>query len=69
MKLKVIVLGAGLVGNVIARDLAENSNIQVTVADINQNVLDKISSNYDIQTIHADLSNQEVINEIVKDYN
>jgi len=66
--LKVIILGAGLVGNVIAQDLAENPEIQVTVADINQEVLDNLSSKIDLQTVTADLSNQEMIKVIIEDH-
>ncbi len=65
--MKVIVLGAGLVGNVIAQDLAENAEIQVTVADINQEVLNEISNKIDLQTVTADLSNQEMIKLIIAD--
>ncbi len=66
--MKVIILGAGLVGNVIAQDLAENPEIQVTVADINQEVLDNLSSKIDLQTVTADLSNQEMIKVIIEDH-
>jgi saccharopine dehydrogenase-like NADP-dependent oxidoreductase len=66
--LKVIVLGAGLVGNIIAQDLAEDSEIQVTVADINEETLDILSNKIDLQTVKADLSNQEMIKEIIEDY-
>jgi len=66
--LKVIVLGAGLVGNVIAQDLAENAEIQVTVADINQEVLNELGNKIDLQTVTADLSNQEMIKVIIADH-
>ncbi|NHJ32639.1 MAG: hypothetical protein FK732_07245, partial [Asgard group archaeon] len=39
--MKVVVFGAGYSGNVIARDLAENPSIEVSIVDINQEVLDK----------------------------
>jgi len=58
----------GLVGNVIAQDLAENSEIQVTVADINQEVLNELSGKIDLQTVTADLSNQEMIKVIIADH-
>ncbi|MCE7739828.1 MAG: saccharopine dehydrogenase NADP-binding domain-containing protein [Candidatus Heimdallarchaeota archaeon] len=66
--MKVIVLGAGLVGNVIAQDLAENSEIQVTVVDINHEVLNELSGKIDLQTVTADLSNQEMIKVIIADH-
>ncbi len=66
--MKIIVLGAGLVGNVIAMDLANNPDYNVTVADINQDILEELSSKADIQTIFADLSNKEMIKEIIEDF-
>ena len=66
--MKVIVLGAGFVGNVIARDLAEDPSIEVSIVDINQEVLDKLTHDYDLHGICADLSNPNVIKDIVKDF-
>ena len=66
--MKIIVLGSGLVGNVIALDLAENPKNRVTVADINQDVLEELGNKADIQTIYADLSSKELITEIIKDF-
>jgi len=66
--MKIIVLGAGLVGNVIALDLAENPNNRVTVADLNQEILEELSNKADIQTIYADLSNKEMIKDIIEEF-
>ncbi len=44
--MKVVVLGAGYVGNVIARDLAEDPSTEVSVVDINQDVLDKLKHDF-----------------------
>jgi len=66
--LKVIVFGAGFVGNVIARDLAEDPSIEVSIVDINQEVLDKLTHDYDLHGICADLSNPNIIKDIVKDF-
>ena len=65
--MKVIVLGAGLVGNVIAQDLAEDSNVQVTVADINERALKLLQEKVDLQIVTVDLSNQEMIKTIIED--
>ena len=51
--MKVVVLGAGYVGNVMARDLAENPYIEVSIVDINQEVLDKMTHNFDVHGICA----------------
>ena len=37
---KIIVLGAGMVGSAMAIDMAKNHN--VTLTDLNQDVLDKV---------------------------
>ncbi len=66
--MKVIVLGAGYVGNVIARDLAEDPSTEVSIVDINQEVLDKMTHNYDLHGICADLSNPNIIKDIVRDF-
>ena len=66
--MKIIVLGAGLVGNVIARDLMDDQEFEITIADINQDVLDHLAHNYDLKGIYADLSNPEMIKDLVKDY-
>ncbi|MGY5863613.1 MAG: saccharopine dehydrogenase C-terminal domain-containing protein [Candidatus Thorarchaeota archaeon] len=66
--MKVVVLGAGYVGNVIARDLAEDPSTEVSVVDINQEVLDKLTHDFGLHGICADLSNSNTIKDIVKDY-
>ncbi|MDD5014940.1 MAG: saccharopine dehydrogenase family protein [Atribacterota bacterium] len=65
--MKTIVLGCGLVGGVIARDLVKDKDFQVTVADINEKKLDELTKETDIQGIKADLSSSETIRKIVAD--
>jgi saccharopine dehydrogenase-like NADP-dependent oxidoreductase len=66
--MRVVVLGAGYVGNVIARDLAEDPSTEVSVVDISQEVLDRLKHDYDLHGVCADLSNPETIKGIVKDF-
>ena len=66
--MKVVVLGAGYVGNVIARDLADNPSTEVSIADISQEVLDQLTRKYDLHGICADLSRPNNIKNIVKDF-
>ncbi|MCG3225208.1 MAG: saccharopine dehydrogenase NADP-binding domain-containing protein, partial [Candidatus Heimdallarchaeota archaeon] len=66
--MKIIVLGAGLVGNIIARDLAEDINTDVSLVDINQETLDTLTAQFNIHGICADLSNVNVVKEIVAGY-
>ncbi len=60
---KIIVLGAGLVGGVIAKDLAKDHN--VTCVDICQEKLKSLNS---IKTICSDITNKKTIQKIIKDY-
>lgn len=64
---KIIVLGAGLVGLPMAKDLAKDSNFEVSLADIDN---DKLASVKDkcINTIREDLSNRELLTSLVKPY-
>jgi len=65
--MKAIVLGCGLVGELIARDLAKDENFQVTVADIDEKKLEKLAKEAGIQGIRTDLSNSSDIKKIVAD--
>ena len=65
--MKAIVLGCGLVGGLIAKDLAKDEDFQVTVADINEKKLDELTKETDIRGIKADLSSSEAIRNIVVD--
>ena len=62
---KIIVLGAGLVGNVMAKDLAKNH--EVASVDFNEGALAPLSK-LGIHTIHADLSNSSTIERLINDY-
>lgn len=62
---KIIVLGAGLVGGVMAKDLAKNH--QVASVDFKKDALLPLSE-LGINTIHADLSDSSSIKDLVKDY-
>ena len=64
--MKVIVLGAGLVGAPMALDLAKGSEFEVTVADISQKNLDKFKDD-NIVTVEMDLDNKQSIFEVISD--
>ena len=59
----IIVLGAGLVGGVMAKDLSKNH--KVTSVDISQENLDKLIG---INTICADISEKKTIQSLIKDF-
>jgi len=63
--MKTIVLGCGLVGGLIAKDLAKDKDFQVTVADIDEKKLDELTKGTDIRGIKMDLSSSEAIRKIV----
>ena len=59
----IVVLGAGLVGGVMARDLSHDHN--VTAIDICQENLDKLNG---INAVRLDISNKSGLHNIIKDY-
>jgi len=66
--LKILILGAGLVGGPMAIDLAKDSEFDITLADINNDSLDKIGVKNKISTIQKDLSDSKSIKEVVNDF-
>ena len=62
---KIIILGAGLVGGVMAEDLSKNH--EVTSVDISQKNLDKIKSN-NIKKICLDISKSKSLKNVIKDF-
>jgi len=63
--MKVIVLGAGLVGAPMAFDLAKGSEFEVTVADISQKNLEKFNG-HDVATVAVDLDDERSLLEVLK---
>jgi lysine 6-dehydrogenase len=64
-KLKIIVLGSGLVGAPMALDLAGTPEFEVSVADISAESLQKCSVRKAIRTIRADLSDAAKVKDLV----
>ncbi|MCF8304454.1 MAG: saccharopine dehydrogenase NADP-binding domain-containing protein [Bacteroidales bacterium] len=65
--MKVIVLGAGLIGKPIAVDLANENEFDVSIADINKTALSKINHK-DIHKIEQDLGDSDELRHLIKDY-
>ena len=67
---KAIVLGAGLVGSVMAADMAADPGFTVTVADARHDALAvaKQKAHGNLQTIEADLSDPAVLRRIVEPF-
>lgn len=65
--MKIIVLGAGLVGSAIIQDLAEDKQYEILAVDLNKQSLDKISGFNGVSTRQTDLSDDKVISNLVSD--
>ena len=66
--MKIVVLGAGLVGLPMALDLANEKNFEVTIVDINPKSLDKAKTYKELKILQSDLSSAENVKEIIKPY-
>jgi saccharopine dehydrogenase-like NADP-dependent oxidoreductase len=66
---QITVLGGGLVGAVIARDLAQDDDNRVTVVDVNPGILQRIASSDGgrVSTIKADLRDASQVRNVVRD--
>lgn len=63
--MKIVVLGAGMVGRAMAYDLA--NDYDVTSVDVNHENLSQVGT-YGVQTILSDLADSSKVKEIVKDF-
>jgi len=66
--MKIIVLGAGLVGGPMAVDLAKDPRFEVTLTDRDPASLVELGAKFPIQTLQRDLSDPVTIHDLVKDY-
>lgn len=64
--MKIIVLGGGMVGRVMAHDLSADFNI--TCADFSTEVLKQLNSRYGLKTLACDFSKADEIRKAVKDF-
>ena len=67
-KKKVVVLGAGMIGSAMARDLAEDSGLRVEVADVRPEALARAAENGQAGTVKADLGNPEAVRRLARRY-
>lgn len=63
--MRIVVLGTGLVGNAIVKDLAEESKFEVIAADIDKSALDKLKNTTPVEIIQADLKDKEILTDII----
>jgi len=65
--MKILVLGAGLVGGPMAIDLARNGEFEVTSADLSNEALLRLAGINGIKTVQADLDNAETLKSLVRE--
>ena len=65
--MKVTVLGAGLVGGAIARDLARDEGLRVLSVDRASDLLEKLQAQADIEIACADLSDEAILKSAISD--
>lgn len=69
MKHKAIVLGCGLVGATMARDLAADESFDVAVVDVSEKNLARVAGQGNLRTARADLGTAEHVRSLIKDFN
>ncbi|NOZ73024.1 MAG: saccharopine dehydrogenase [Chloroflexi bacterium] len=65
--MQITVLGAGLVGSAIVKDLCQDANFDVSVIDLNQQALSKLEAEVPVKGIQADLGHSERIPALIAD--
>ena len=63
--MRILVLGAGLVGGPMAIDLARNPEFEVTLADSNTEALARIAGRKNITTTRCDVRDQSALNGLI----
>jgi saccharopine dehydrogenase-like NADP-dependent oxidoreductase len=63
--MKIVVLGAGLVGGPMAKDLAGDGDHPVTVADINESALAALAAQTPVDTVKADLGDTRALRRVI----
>lgn len=66
--MRIIVLGAGMVGGAIAKDLAQEKNFKVTAVDLNQKALATLESEAPVTGVQADLRASDSVSSLVSNY-
>jgi saccharopine dehydrogenase-like NADP-dependent oxidoreductase len=65
--MKIVVLGAGMVGSAIAEDLAQERGMSVMVVDRSQKALEKVKAKATVKGIQANLQDKGIIASIIAD--
>lgn len=65
--MKIVVLGAGLVGCAIIQDLSEDNQYEILAVDLSREALEKVSGFNGVSISESDLSDKKVIKTLVAD--
>jgi len=65
--MKIVVLGAGMIGSAIAEDLAQERGMSVKVVDRSQQALEKVKAKATVKGIRANLQDRGIISSLVAD--
>ena len=63
----IAILGAGLVGNAIVKDLAQDETFKIKVVDLNQQALKKLESELPVKGVKADLLKGDSVASVTAD--
>ena len=66
--MKMIVLGAGMVGGAIAKDLALDPGFSVTAVDLDEGLLERLEKESKVTGIKADLGDEATLSSLIADY-
>jgi lysine 6-dehydrogenase len=62
--MRIVVLGTGLIGEAIVRDLAKDANLEITAVDFDKANLDKLKDESKVNLIRADLSDASTVSKL-----
>jgi lysine 6-dehydrogenase len=66
--MKIVVLGAGLVGGPMALDLAKESGFEVTVADIRDEALERVARGSKVRVVKTDLADLAAVSALANEH-
>lgn len=65
--MRIVVLGAGMVGGAIARDLAHEQGMRLMVVDRSREALEKVKAQASVEVMQADLHHKDMIPSLIGD--
>ena len=65
---RALILGGGIIGSAMAMDLAREPFVEVSVADVRPEALDRVAAKYGAGKVVADLSDPDVVKRVVEPF-